>query len=68
MTVSAPRVPAERPAGRAAAGEPEHLRRRDALRGNPVELSRFFGVAAGTVPVAEFFAPENLARIMREAA
>ena len=47
---------------------PEQLRLREALRGNSVELSRFFGVAAGTVPVAEFFAPENLARIMREAA
>jgi flavin-dependent dehydrogenase len=46
----------------------EQLRLRSALRGNPEETSRFLGVAAGTVPVAEFFAPENLARIMREAA
>ena len=47
---------------------PEHLRMRAALQGNPYETCRFLGVAAGTVPVAEFFAPQNLARIMRAAA
>jgi 2-polyprenyl-6-methoxyphenol hydroxylase-like FAD-dependent oxidoreductase len=35
-----------------------------ALRGNQREIDRFFGVIAGTVPVAEFFAPENIARIV----
>jgi len=35
-----------------------------ALRGNQHETDRFFGTIAGTVPVAEFFAPENLARIV----
>lgn len=44
---------------------PEELALRTALRGNPEATSRLFGVAAGTVPVAEFFAPENLARILR---
>src|SRR5262245_55140647 len=35
-----------------------------ALRGNQHETDRFFGTIAGTVPVGEFFAPENLARIV----
>jgi 2-polyprenyl-6-methoxyphenol hydroxylase-like FAD-dependent oxidoreductase len=36
-----------------------------ALRGNQVETNRFLGTWAGTVPVAEFFAPENIWRIMK---
>jgi 2-polyprenyl-6-methoxyphenol hydroxylase-like FAD-dependent oxidoreductase len=32
-----------------------------ALRDDPERTSRFFGVVAGTVPVAEFFAPEEAA-------
>jgi flavin-dependent dehydrogenase len=35
-----------------------------ALRGNQVETSRFLGTIVGTVPVPEFFAPENLQRII----
>ena len=35
-----------------------------ALAENPEQRSRFFGVVAHTVPVTEFFAPENLHRIM----
>ena len=35
-----------------------------ALRDDPEQTNRFFGVIAGTVPVPEFFAPENLARIV----
>jgi 2-polyprenyl-6-methoxyphenol hydroxylase-like FAD-dependent oxidoreductase len=35
-----------------------------ALRGNEQEAGRFFGVIAGTVRPDEFFAPDNLARIM----
>jgi flavin-dependent dehydrogenase len=35
-----------------------------ALRTNQHEADRFFGTIAGTVPVGEFFAPENLARIL----
>jgi 2-polyprenyl-6-methoxyphenol hydroxylase-like FAD-dependent oxidoreductase len=38
-----------------------------ALRANQEETNRFFGVIAGTVPVPDFFAPENLDRIMRAA-
>jgi 2-polyprenyl-6-methoxyphenol hydroxylase-like FAD-dependent oxidoreductase len=39
-----------------------------ALRTNEAEASRFFGVIAGTVRPDEFFAPENLGRIMGAAA
>jgi flavin-dependent dehydrogenase len=35
-----------------------------ALVDNPEQRSRFFGVLAHTVPVTEFFAPENIAKIM----
>ena len=35
-----------------------------ALVENPEQRSRFFGVLAHTVPVQEFFAPENVRRIM----
>jgi len=35
-----------------------------ALAGNPSETRRFFGVLAQTVPPSDFFAPENIARIM----
>jgi 2-polyprenyl-6-methoxyphenol hydroxylase-like FAD-dependent oxidoreductase len=35
-----------------------------ALRTNQRETDRFFGAVLGTVPVAEFFAPENLGRIV----
>lgn len=35
-----------------------------ALRENRTEAGRFFGVIAGTVPPDEFFAPENIGRIM----
>jgi flavin-dependent dehydrogenase len=35
-----------------------------ALCGNQVETNRFFGTLAGTVPIPEFFAPENVQRII----
>jgi len=35
-----------------------------ALVNNPEQRSRFFGVLAHTVPVPEFFAPENVQKIM----
>jgi len=35
-----------------------------ALRGNREETDRYFGVVAGTVPMADFFAPERIARIL----
>ena len=40
----------------------------EALRENEHEASRFLGTVAGTVPIPEFFAPENLARILGEEA
>jgi 2-polyprenyl-6-methoxyphenol hydroxylase-like FAD-dependent oxidoreductase len=35
-----------------------------AIDGRPEEISQFLGVFAGSVPVAEFFAPDNIERIM----
>jgi flavin-dependent dehydrogenase len=35
----------------------------EALRHNPEQRSRFFGVLAHTVPVSEFFSPENMQKI-----
>lgn len=37
-----------------------------ALRSNREETGRFFGTVTGTVSTAEFFAPENVARIVGE--
>jgi hypothetical protein len=34
-----------------------------ALRGNQDDTDRFIGVIAGSVPIAEFFAPGNIQRI-----
>lgn len=42
---------------------PEQRQLRTALGGNQEDTNRFFGVIAGTVPVREFFAPDNIARI-----
>ncbi len=35
-----------------------------ALRGNQHEIDRFLGTTEGTVPIPEFFAPENVGRII----
>jgi flavin-dependent dehydrogenase len=35
-----------------------------ALRDNPAQTSRFFGTIVGTVPIPEFFSPDNLRRIL----
>jgi flavin-dependent dehydrogenase len=43
---------------------PEMLPVYEALRTNDVERNRFFGCLAGTVSIPEFFAPENLGRIV----
>jgi 2-polyprenyl-6-methoxyphenol hydroxylase-like FAD-dependent oxidoreductase len=43
---------------------PEMQRLLHALRGNQTQTNRFLGVWAGTVPIHEFFAPENLAQIL----
>lgn len=39
----------------------------DALRGNQTETNRLFGDLEGTVPIPEFFSPENVQRIKRAA-
>jgi flavin-dependent dehydrogenase len=39
-----------------------------ALRGNQADTNRFFGLVAGTTAIPEFFAPENMERIMKAAA
>lgn len=39
-----------------------------ALRGNQEQINRYFGTVIGTVPSAEFFAPENIARIFAASA
>ncbi|HEX8747219.1 MAG TPA: NAD(P)/FAD-dependent oxidoreductase [Pyrinomonadaceae bacterium] len=43
---------------------PEMLQLFEALRENRHETNRFLGITAGTVPANEFFAPENLGRII----
>ncbi len=35
-----------------------------ALRGNEAETNRFIGTLAGTVPIPEFFSPENMQRVI----
>lgn len=39
-----------------------------ALQGNQVEINRFVGTIAGTVPIPEFFSPENIQKIVSVAA
>lgn len=46
---------------------PEMMALFSALRGNQAGIDRLLGTDAGTVPVLEFFAPENIARIMQAA-
>ncbi|MER7272929.1 NAD(P)/FAD-dependent oxidoreductase [Dactylosporangium sp. NPDC000244] len=38
------------------------------IAASPAESTRFFGVMQGSTPIAEYFAPDNLARIMSGAA
>ena len=45
---------------------PEIQQLLSALRDNPEQRSRFFGVFAHTVPVPEFFSPENMEKIFRK--
>jgi flavin-dependent dehydrogenase len=47
---------------------PEMLALFEALRYRQTERERFLGVIAGTVPVPEFLAPENVQRIVRGSA
>jgi hypothetical protein len=43
---------------------PEEQQLFAALQGNQADTDRFVGVMAGTTPVPEFFAPENVGRIV----
>jgi flavin-dependent dehydrogenase len=47
---------------------PEQQQLIAALRGNQEQIDRFVGTVAGTVPIPEFFAPENVGQIMSMAA
>ena len=44
--------------------EPAMVELLEALRGNEVETGRFLGTVTGTVPVEEFFSPDNVGRIV----
>ena len=46
---------------------PEMLALYEALRHSPIERNRFFGTLGGTVPPSEYYAPENLQRIIASA-
>ena len=46
---------------------PEMRRLFEALRNNQAQTDRFFGIFAGTVPVPEFFSPENVEQVTRAA-
>jgi 2-polyprenyl-6-methoxyphenol hydroxylase-like FAD-dependent oxidoreductase len=46
---------------------PEMLALYQALRHNSVERDRYFGALGGTVPIPEFYAPENVRRIISAA-
>lgn len=46
---------------------PEMRRLFEALRSNQAAADRYFGTLAGTVPIPEFFAPENMERIIGKA-
>jgi len=43
---------------------PEQALLFEAIARDPAQISRFFGVLTGAVPVAEYFAPRNLARVV----
>jgi flavin-dependent dehydrogenase len=45
---------------------PDMLQLFAALRGNQTETDRFFGAMEGTVPIPEFFSPENVQHIVRD--
>jgi flavin-dependent dehydrogenase len=48
----------------ALAPSPEMQQLMAALHGNQPSTNRFFGTLAGTVPIPEFFAPENVQHIL----
>jgi len=49
-------------------GTPEALGLRAALRHSPIEAGRFYGARLQVIPPGEFFAPQNIGRIMAQAA
>ena len=53
---------------RLAPPPPELVQLFEALRGNQTETNRFLGTVTGTVPVPEFFSPENVGRIVKASA
>lgn len=44
--------------------QPEQLSLLEALQGNPSDIESFFGVVTTAVSPVEFFAPENIERIL----
>jgi hypothetical protein len=46
---------------------PEMLALYQALRHNSVERDHYFGTEGGTAPIPEFYAPENIQRIISAA-
>jgi flavin-dependent dehydrogenase len=56
------RFTAER--ARLAPANPDMQRLLGAIRGNQSHVDRFIGLTAGTTPFAEFFAPDNMARML----
>jgi 2-polyprenyl-6-methoxyphenol hydroxylase-like FAD-dependent oxidoreductase len=53
---------------RLAPPPPEMIQLLEALRGDQAETNRFLGTVTGTVPVQEFFSPENVGRIVKASA
>lgn len=53
---------------RLAPPTPEMIELLEALRGDREESGRFLGTVTGTVPVQEFFSPENVSRIVKASA
>jgi flavin-dependent dehydrogenase len=43
---------------------PTQLALMQSLRGNQAQTSRFFGVLTGSIPMAEFFSPPNILRLL----
>ena len=53
---------------RLAPPTPEMIQLLEALRGDQNETGRFLGTVTGTVPIQEFFSPENVGRIVKASA
>jgi 2-polyprenyl-6-methoxyphenol hydroxylase-like FAD-dependent oxidoreductase len=53
---------------RLAPPTPEMIQLLEALRGDREETGRFLGTVTGTVPIQQFFSPENVGRIVKASA